>query len=96
MSGFTDVSSFIFFFPPTTTSQTYNNTPDLSHRNSPGFAVGGGVTVKVLHIRISPEFRYTRWGSSALQFAQFEGPGLPSPVSNANQENILVGFTFSS
>jgi hypothetical protein len=41
-------------------------------------------------MRISPEFRYTRWGSSAFQIADFERGG----VSNLNQEDLLVGFTF--
>ena len=87
ISGFRDVS--VLLFDLGAISGTFNNTPDLANRNSPGFAVGGGVTFKVLHIRISPEFRYTRWGSSAFQIAQ-EG----APVSNSNQEDLLVGFTF--
>jgi opacity protein-like surface antigen len=88
ISGFRDVS--VLYFPSGFPSGTFNNTPDLQKRNSPGFAVGGGVTFKILHVRISPEFRYTRWGSSAFQISQFQ----LGQVSNVNQEDLLVGFTF--
>jgi len=40
----------------------------------------------VLHI--SPEIRYTRWGSS-----HFNIPN-GSAISNQNQAEFLVGFTF--
>ena len=88
MSGFKDV--FMIILASGSISGTFNNTPDLSNRNSPGFAAGGGVTFRILRMRISPEFRYTRWGSGAFQIAQFG----PEAVSNANQEDLLVGFTF--
>jgi len=53
-----------------------------------GFVLGGGVSVKVLLIRISPEIRYTRWG--AKHFFDLNG-GLSS---NQNQAEFLVGITF--
>ncbi len=53
--------------------------------SSAGFAVGGGVTLKVLHIRIAPEIRYTRWAETAFNYFS---------VSTANQADFLVGFTF--
>ena len=39
---------------------------DSNHPNSAEFAVGGGVGLKWLHFRISPEIRYTHWGQTAF------------------------------
>jgi opacity protein-like surface antigen len=62
--------------------------PELSNDTSRGFVLGGGVDVKVLLIHVSPEIRYTRWGS-----AHFVDPaGLIS--SKQNQAEFLVGITF--
>ena len=33
------------------------------NRNTAGFAIGGGIALKVAHFRLSPEIRYTRWTS---------------------------------
>ncbi len=61
---------------------------ELSNDTTRGFVIGGGVDVKVLLIHISPEVRYTRWGS-----AHFIDPiGLIS--SKQNQAEFLVGITF--
>lgn len=54
----------------------------LSNRNTAGFAVGGGVTFKLLHLRLSPEIRYTRWANQSLD------------GSANNQADVMVGFTF--
>jgi opacity protein-like surface antigen len=54
--------------------------------NSPGFALGGGVSLKLLSLRISPEIRYTHWNSSAV--------AISSIASTRNQADLLVGFTF--
>ena len=52
-----------------------------------GFVVGAGIDLHVLLIHVSPEIRYTRWGS-----AHFLDPfGLQS---NQNQAEFLVGITF--
>ena len=53
-----------------------------------GFVLGGGISVKVLLIRISPEIRYTRWG--AKHFLDLNG----GFSSNQNQAEFLVGITF--
>ncbi len=58
------------------------NSSEVLHRNNVGVAVGGGLQVNVLMLKISPEIRYTRWTVSSL------------PNFNQNQADVLVGFTF--
>ena len=74
-----------YFSPFGSTSQTAAAT---TTPNSDGFTFGGGVTLKLLVVRVSPEFRYTRWHSPPLV-----GIFLASNM-NANQADLLVGFTF--
>ncbi len=62
-----------------------NNSYPPANANSGGFAIGGGINVKFLILRISPEIRYTHWGQTA--FNSFS-------VSTNNQADFLVGFTF--
>lgn len=51
-----------------------------------GFALGGGVELKITKLRVSPELRYTRWGGdSNFNF---------NAKSNQNQVEFLVGVTF--
>lgn len=52
-----------------------------------GFTVGGGVDVHAL-LHISPEFRYTHWGSDSSGTNPF------TFQSNQNQVEFLVGFSF--
>ncbi len=61
--------------------------PAISNANSSGVSIGWGVTLKFLHFRLSPEVRYTRWPSPPNY--QIAGT-----LSNANQADFLVGFTF--
>jgi hypothetical protein len=57
--------------------------------NTVGASAGGGVTLKVAHLRFSPEIRYTRWPTQAF------ASGYYSPVtSTANQADLLLGITF--
>jgi hypothetical protein len=58
-----------------------------SNPSSAGFTLGGGVSIKVLFLRISPEIRYTRWGSVPVFNAGFVD-------SKSDQADILVGPTF--
>ncbi len=67
---------------------TYRRLGDLLNRfgsGSNGFVLAGGVRIDVRLLKISPEFRYTRWANknSADNFR-----------TNSNQAEILVGFTF--
>jgi hypothetical protein len=53
-----------------------------------GFTLGGGVEVKLLLIRITPELRFTRWGNDHNVVPTF-------PLqSGQNQAEFLVGFAF--
>ncbi|MGH9632030.1 MAG: outer membrane beta-barrel protein [Bryobacteraceae bacterium] len=63
--------------------------PELRDKNSTGFVIGGGLEIRALFLRISPEFRFTRWGTENFR----EGvAGLLS--TNRNQGQFLVGFSF--
>jgi hypothetical protein len=66
-----------------------NNPPEFNKDTDVGLVFGAGIALKVGRVRISPEFRYTRWG----------GENLRDPVSallrtQRNQGDFLVGFTF--
>jgi hypothetical protein len=67
----------------------FNNAPEFNKRNDIGLVLGGGVTFKFGRVRISPEFRYTRWGSEA-----FRDPVRALLNSNRNQGDFLLGLTF--
>jgi len=62
-----------------------NNSYPPANANSGGFAIGGGVNLKFLFLRISPEIRYTHWGQTAFNLLT---------TSTNNQADFLVGFTF--
>ncbi len=66
-----------------------NNVPEFNKQNDIGFVFGGGVAFKFSRVRVSPEFRYVRWGSEA-----FRDPVLTLLRSNRNQGDFLLGFTF--
>ena len=51
-----------------------------------GFVIGGGIGLKILHIRLSPEIRYTHWGQTAFSNG--------AVLSTNNQADFLVGLTF--
>ncbi len=63
-----------------------NNPGFLTNPTTTGGVLGAGITLKAGPIRISPEIRYTHWGSTALQ--------LPSFRSVRNQGDFMIGFTF--
>jgi hypothetical protein len=66
---------------------TYRRLGDLVrfHSGSHGVVVGAGATIKAAVLRISPEFRYTRWPGNDI---------LEPLKTRANQAEILVGLTF--
>jgi outer membrane protein W len=47
-----------------------------------GAVFGGGVSLRAWRLRISPEFRYIRWGGSDF------------PATNRNEAQALVGISF--
>jgi hypothetical protein len=59
-----------------------------AHLSKAGFAMGVGVDLKLVLLRIEPEIRYSRWGSDGT-FGSF--PPLPS---NLNQAVFLIGLSF--
>jgi opacity protein-like surface antigen len=66
-----------------------NNAVEFNKRNDVGLTGGFGVAFKMGRVRISPEFRYTRWG----------GENLRDPINallrtNRNQGDFLLGLTF--
>jgi hypothetical protein len=60
-----------------------------SYLSGHGFAVGGGVEVKLFRLRLEPEIRYTHWGSDTPS-AMISG----ATPSNTNQAAILLGISF--
>ena len=73
----------------TVTNSSSTSTPaELNKTTTTGFVMGAGIEVKALVIRLTPEIRYTHWGSS-----HFVDPvGLIS--SKQNQGEFLLGITF--
>jgi opacity protein-like surface antigen len=70
-------------------SSSGSSTPaELHKKGTSGFVMGAGLDVKALVIHVSPEVRYTHWGS-----AHFEDP-LGLLRSNQNQAEFLLGITF--
>jgi hypothetical protein len=59
-----------------------------SNPNTAGVTVGGGVTLKLPHFRISPEIRYTGWPTPAFP------SGYGFVTGTANQVDLFVGVWF--
>jgi hypothetical protein len=74
--------------PSNQTTTTTGQPAELKNTTTTGFVIGGGLDIHALVVRLSPEFRYTRWGSQ--QFA--EPSGLLQ--SNRNQAEFLLGIAF--
>lgn len=63
---------------------------DRPHASTTGFAMGGGIEIKLLLVRIAPEIRYTRWTDKNINLSVLNS-GLSS---NQNQADFLIGITF--
>ena len=87
LSGLTQIREL--FLPSRTTRS--DDPDELRRRGSTGFVLGGGLDVRLVFLRVSPEIRYTRWGSENFR-DQISGGGLLR--SNRNKAEFLVGFTF--
>jgi hypothetical protein len=59
-----------------------------SYLSNAGFAIGGGVELKLLVLKLSPEIRFSRWGSDAPTSI------INAPPSNLNQAEFLIGLSF--
>jgi opacity protein-like surface antigen len=68
--------------------QGQDSPEELRKKSATGFVVGAGVEISAIVLRVSPEIRYTRWGSA--NFRDINGLF----TSNQNQAEFLVGFTF--
>jgi hypothetical protein len=75
-------------FPNRQNTTTTSTPSELSNSTTEGFVIGFGADIKAIVVHISPEIRYTRWGSP-----HFKVPN-GSTLSNQNQAEFLVGFTF--
>jgi hypothetical protein len=62
----------------------------VQYLSNSGFALGTGVDVKVLLVRIAPELRYSHWGSDAASALV----NVSLPPSNKNQVEFLIGLSF--
>ena len=73
----------------TGSSQETSNPTELQDRSGTGFVIGGGVEIRALFLRISPEVRFTHWGVSNFR------EGVSNLLeTNRNQGQFLVGFHF--
>ena len=62
---------------------------DRVDKTATGFVVGAGVEIRALFLRISPEVRFTRWGTENFR------EGVANILkTNRNQGQLLVGFSF--
>jgi hypothetical protein len=86
LSGLTQTATNVI--KSVTTTTTTGNPLELSNSTTRGFVIGGGIEVKLLILRISPEVRFTRWGDKHF----IDPAGLLH--SNLSQAEFLVGFTF--
>ena len=66
-----------------------DNPPEFNKQNDIGFTFGGGVTFKAGWFRISPQLRYTHWGSD-----NFRDPIHSLLHTNRNQGDFLLSITF--
>jgi opacity protein-like surface antigen len=74
---------------PNRTATTSTSDPaQLNATATRGFVMGGGLSVKVLVIHVSPEVRFTRWGAQHF----IDPNGLLH--SNLSQGEFLLGITF--
>ncbi len=63
--------------------------PEFNKDTDVGFAFGGGIELKLGFVRVTPEFRYTRWGSE-----NFHDPVAALLRTNKNQGDFILGLTF--
>ena len=59
-----------------------------SQLSNSGFALGGGIDLKLLLVRITPELRFSRWGGDS------DIPNLIAAPSQLNQAEFLIGISF--
>lgn len=84
LTGISQIRNFVTGSP-----QSTSDPAELRNKNSTGFVIGGGLEIRALFLRISPEVRFTRWGTSNFR------EGVSNLLeTNRNQGQFLVGFHF--
>ena len=63
--------------------------PEFHKDTDIGAAFGAGIEFKIGWLRLTPEFRYTRWGTE-----NFRDPIADLLHTNKNQGDFMVGLTF--
>ena len=71
------------------TDTNISTATEFNKRNDIGFVAGFGIAFKAGPVRLSPEFRYTRWGSE-----NFRDPIRSLLRTNRNQGDFMLGLTF--
>ncbi|MBI5281523.1 MAG: outer membrane beta-barrel protein [Candidatus Solibacter usitatus] len=71
--------------------RTLSDVPNLWDSSTKGWVLGAGIRYNTKLIKISPELRYTRWGTDHFQVNASHGNSLNSKL---NQVEFLVGITF--
>ncbi len=87
ITGISQVRSV--FSAATLNTVEIDNPPEFNKETDVGFVFGGGIALKISRVRISPEFRYTRWGGE-----NFRDPINALLRTNRNQGEFLLGLTF--
>ena len=90
LSNLSQTTDLLVTVAPVHTITTSSRPSELANRFRPGVVMGGGVEVKALFLRVSPEVRYTHWGWPSFRElccgASFR--------SNDNQAEFLLGISF--
>ena len=72
----------------------------ISWISNKGFVLGGGIEVNILRLKISPQLRYTHWGSDGQALGTIALGTITAvtsgsaPPSKQNEAELLVGFSF--
>ena len=69
----------------------YSSTQRVPGENTHGGVAGGGIEFQAKHLKVAPEFRYTRWNKRYWE--QYGSRGYFTG-SNLNQMEILLGLRF--
>jgi hypothetical protein len=62
----------------------------VPYLSNSGFALGAGLDLKLLIVRIGPELRFSRWGHDSASPLR----NISLPPSNQNQAEFLIGLSF--
>jgi hypothetical protein len=92
LSGLTQTITTTVLPSQATSTSSTSSPMELRHNTVSGFVAGAGLDIHALVLHISPEIRFTYWGSQHFAFLSPVGAG--GIQSNQSQFEFLVGFTF--